>query len=85
MKPLPARLTKEQVAELLGCKPHDVPVLVRFGLLKPLGKPTQQCVKYFAAVDIDAKSQDVKWLGRATDALYQNWRNEGEKVEGQPK
>ena len=82
---LPARLTKEQVAVCLGCKPHDVPVLVRFGLLKPLGKPTQQSVKYFAEVDIAAKAKDVVWLSKMTNALYENSRRDEDESEGGPK
>ena len=34
------RLTSEQVAWVLNCQPHDVPVLVMGRLLKPLGNPS---------------------------------------------
>ncbi len=74
MKMLPARLTAEQVAESLGFKAHDVPTLVRERLLVPLGKPRQQSVKYFAQIDIEGKAKDVKWLAKATDAIYRHWR-----------
>ena len=43
----PARLTAEQVAWVLGCQPHDVPVLIATRLLKPLGSPLPSSVKYF--------------------------------------
>ncbi len=82
MNNMPARLTKEQVAECLGCRAHDIPVLVRAGLLRVLGRPSQQCVKYFAAVDIAEKSSDPKWLSRATDELYAHWRTNRNKAEG---
>jgi hypothetical protein len=36
---LPARLTAEQTAWVLGCQPHDVPILMAARLLKPLGHP----------------------------------------------
>ena len=45
---LPARLTFEQAAWVLNCQPHDVPVLVASRLLKPLGNPPANGVKYFA-------------------------------------
>ena len=48
----PARLTVEQVAWLLGCQPHDVPVLVAAKLLKPLGNLPQNGVKFFATADL---------------------------------
>jgi hypothetical protein len=82
MKPFyPARLTAEEVAERLGMKKHDIPILVRYGLLKPLGKPEQQSVKYFAAVEIEEKAANAGWLGKATDALYRYWRQFGGKSE----
>jgi hypothetical protein len=77
----PARLTAEQVAESLGFQPHDIPVLVRAKLLKPLGKPSQQCTKYFAAAEIIAKGQDIVWLHKATETVYRRWRR-GEEEPG---
>jgi hypothetical protein len=66
---LPARLNAEQTAELLGVQPHDIPALMRAGLLKPLGGGPRNCVKYFASIDIEDKSRDVRWLDKATKAL----------------
>jgi hypothetical protein len=43
---LPARLTVEQVAWVLNCQPHDVPILVAARLLKPLGSPPPNSVKF---------------------------------------
>jgi hypothetical protein len=63
---LPARLNAEQTAQVLGFQPHDIPVLVKAGLLKPLGGGPRNCVKFFAAVQIEEYSQDTKWLDRAT-------------------
>jgi hypothetical protein len=40
LRQLPARLTSEQVAWVLNCQPHDVPVLVMGRLLKPLANPS---------------------------------------------
>jgi hypothetical protein len=48
---LPARLTVEQAGWVLGCQPHDVPVLVSYRLLKPLGNPPPNGIKFFAAAD----------------------------------
>ncbi len=47
---LPARLTAEQAAWVLNCQPHDVPILVAARLLKPLGNPPPNSVKYFGRV-----------------------------------
>jgi len=55
---LPARLMAEQVAWVLNCQPHDVPVLVAARLLKPLGNPPPNGVKYFATADVLERVKD---------------------------
>ena len=71
----PARLTSEQVAMLLNFANHDIPVLVRGKLLRPLGNPKKCSVKYFAAVEIFRLAQDPAWLGKATNAIYGHWQH----------
>jgi hypothetical protein len=68
------RLTAEQIAVIMGFKPHDIPILIRAGLLKPLGKPTTTCTKFFAAVHIYTKAADPVWLAKATNAIYKHWK-----------
>lgn len=76
---VPARLTVEQTAWLLNCQPYDVPVLVAARLLKPLGKPQPNAVKYFAATDILAASKDPAWLSKLTFALGQHWQRKNRR------
>lgn len=71
---VPGRLTAEQTAWLIGCQPHDVPVLVASRLLKPLGSPAANASKYFAAVDILELARDRAWLSKATSTLSAHWR-----------
>jgi len=74
LKTYPARLYAEQAAAYLGFKPHDIPVLIAAGLLKPLGTAcAAQKVKYFAAAELEKLRQDAKWLSRATDAIRRHW------------
>jgi hypothetical protein len=77
---LPARLGVEQVAILLGFQNHDVPVLVRTGLLKPLGSPSANAPKYFAMSQVEACRNDEKWLSRATKVISENWRKKNRNV-----
>jgi hypothetical protein len=70
---LPGRLTAEQAAALLGFELHDIPVLVRDGLLKPLGSPKPSAPKKFATVDIEEKIRDVQWLSKATKTVSAEW------------
>lgn len=71
---IPSRLTVEQVAWVLNCQPHDVPVLVAAKLLKPLGNPQPNSVKYFAALEVLEQARDRTWLAKVTNTLNQNWQ-----------
>jgi hypothetical protein len=80
----PARLTVEQVAWLLGCQPHDVPILVTTRLLKPLGNPPQNGIKYFCRGEIVEFAKDRVWLAKMTQTIGHHWhkRNTREKSHG---
>jgi hypothetical protein len=72
---LPARLLAEQVAVLLNIHQHDVPVLVKAGILRPLAtSSTPNTVKFFAAVEIERISRDVAALSKLTRVLQDHWR-----------
>jgi hypothetical protein len=70
----PARLHAEQVAWVLNCQPHDVPVLVAARLLKPLGNPPVNGVKFFATSDVLELGDDRERLAKITNAITQHWR-----------
>jgi hypothetical protein len=70
---LPARLTAEQAAWLINCQPHDIPALVNARLIKPLGNPPANGIKFFATADILEAAKDRNWLVRVSTAIYQHW------------
>ena len=70
---LPARLTVEQVGELLGLNPLDVSVIAKARLLIQLGKPNKNSVKWFAAVDVEAFGRDRKLMDRAQLEIQRHW------------
>ena len=70
---LPARLNAFQAAYLLGFQEHDIPILVAQGLLRPLGKPVQNAIKYFAAKEILRLREDESFLAKATIAVANRW------------
>lgn len=78
---LPARLTAEQVAWVINCQPHDIPTLVAAKLLKPLGNPPANGVKFFATTDLLDLVKDRNWLARVSGTIYQHWhkKNSGKK------
>ena len=71
---LPACVTVEQVARVLGFARHAIPVLVRAGLLKPVGDARGNAVKYFARDTLLARSHDERWLAEAVDAIRAHWK-----------
>jgi len=71
---LPARLTAEQTAWLLNCQVHDIPALVAAKLIKPLGNPPQNGIKFFATADLLEASKDRHWLSRMSITIYQHWQ-----------
>lgn len=75
----PARLTVEQTAWLLNCQPYDITTLISAGLLKPLGKPSSNGIKYFATSEILELARDRAWLSRVTLALQQFWRERNDR------
>ena len=73
---IPARLNAEQAAWVLNCQPHDIPVLVRARLLKPLGNPPANRVKFFATADVLELTQDRAWLNKVTATIYAHWNRQ---------
>ena len=72
---LPARLTADQTAWVLNCPVHDMPALVAAKLLKPLGNPPANGIKFFATADLLEAAQDRHWLVRMSATIYQHWQN----------
>jgi hypothetical protein len=63
---LPLRLTAEQAAGVINCQLHDLPILVASRLLKPLGNPPPNGIKFFATSDVIELAKDRNWLVRVT-------------------
>jgi hypothetical protein len=74
LKHMPQRLSAVEVAGVLGLTPHEIPILVSKGLLKPLGHPAPNAPKEFLRSAIVDLERDEKWHGKATDVLQQYWR-----------
>jgi len=70
----PARLTADQTAWVLNCQVHDIPILVAARLLKPLGNPPANGIKYFGSAEVLDLGKDRAWLTKATNAIHQYWR-----------
>jgi len=75
LRRLPAMLNVQQTAVILGVGEHDIPALIRTGLLEPLGNPPANAVKYFAGIQILEMAGDPAFLGKIRNALYAYWQN----------
>lgn len=72
---VPARLTVQEASWFLGFSQHEIPVLMADGLLKPLGRPPRNGLKYFASAELEERRRDIKWLAKASDAIVAHWQN----------
>jgi hypothetical protein len=85
LRHLPARLDVEQTAALLGHHPDHIPVLVEGKLLKPLGSPTKNGIKWFACCEVMDRARDPEWLDRAAKQVARYWqRKNGTRKESAP-
>jgi len=76
---LPARLTVEQAAWVLNCQPHDVPVLIAARLVKPLGNPPPNGIKFFATAEVLDSAKDRHWLTKVTATINQHWQKKNQR------
>src|SRR5881392_3432148 len=77
----PARLNATQAAWFLGFEPDEITILVGAGLLKPLGHPARNSGKLFATEILQQLWHDEKWLGKATDAITNYWKQRNARKE----
>jgi hypothetical protein len=80
----PATLTKEKVAEALGVATHNIPPLVRAGLLKPLGRPGRYCVKHFSRDALAENFANPDWLEKVMAAIHRHWRVKNSRKRTKP-
>ena len=48
-------------------------------LLKPLGNPQPNSVKYFATVEVLELAKDRTWLAKVTNAVGQHWKQKNQQ------
>jgi hypothetical protein len=75
----PARLTSDETASVLGFAGHDITILMKEKLLKPLGSPAPNATKFFSAVEMEALAKDREWLSKATKAVSKHWQSKNQK------
>jgi hypothetical protein len=81
---LPVRLNAEQASWVLNCQTHDIPALMSARLLKPLGNPAQNSVKFFSTADVLELAKDRSWLAKLTNTINQHWQKKNSRKSRQP-
>jgi hypothetical protein len=84
LRRLPAMLNAQQAAAILGVGEHDIPALIRAGLLEPLGNPPANAVKYFASIQILELAGEPAYLGKIRQTLYEYWQTKN-SAKSQPR
>jgi hypothetical protein len=69
---------------VLNCQPHDAPILVAARLLKTLGNPPPNSVKFFGAAELLELVEDRAWLAKITNALNQHWQSRNAARKNRP-
>ena len=70
----PGFMMKEHVAKAIGRPRHDIPPLVRAGLIKPLGNPSRHCVKMYSRELLAQQFADVTWQDKVAAAIHRHWK-----------
>jgi len=78
----PACIGVEEASKILGWPGYFFPVLMRFGHLKPLGRPSQNSRKWFATSEIERLSQDLAWLDKAVRMVEKHVHDANAKQRG---
>jgi hypothetical protein len=73
---------------VINCQVHDMPSLVAARLLKPLGNPQANAVKFFGTAEVLDLCQDRAWLVKVTNAISHHWQRQNarrqERLPGVP-
>ena len=78
----PACVGVEEVARRFGWPLYFIPVLMRMGHLKSLGRPMQNARKWFATCELERLSQDPEWLDKAIRIVEKHVQDSNRKQRG---
>jgi hypothetical protein len=70
----PGRFTAEEAGWYLGFLVHEITMLMSAGVLKPLGRPSENGCKFFSKIVLDKLNEDLEWQARASDTVRQYWK-----------
>jgi hypothetical protein len=62
----------------------SIPALVSSRLLKPLGNPPPNGIKFFCTADVLELLKDRSWLTKATNTINQHWQRQNSRKKDHP-
>jgi len=80
LRRLPACLYPAEAAVLIAIHPDDLPVLVKAGLLRPLGQFGDHDHARYSSHEILSRAQDRAWLDKVSAAIYASRRTPGKNA-----
>lgn len=80
-----ARLTVEQVAWMLNCPPHSIAALNADRLLKSLGDPPVNGIKFFCTAEVQELIKNGSWLAKVTNSIIKHTKNQNDRKMNPPK
>jgi hypothetical protein len=81
LRHLPARFRVDETAWYLGFEPHEIPILTKARLLKPLGKPSPTATKFYSMVGLRRLRENESWLHKASETLFKHWQQRNRRHE----
>jgi hypothetical protein len=72
------------VAAVLNCQSRDMRILLAERLLKPLGNPPPNSVKFVSTLELLEQVKDRAWLAKVTNALNQHWKRKNAEKKIRP-
>jgi hypothetical protein len=79
LKHFPGRLTAQEAAWFLGFSSHEIPMLLGARLIKPLGHPPENGLKFFLRAELERVQDDPLWMAKACDAILKYWKSQNVK------
>ena len=80
LRRFPARCDARQAAAILGVNEDHIPILVKAGMLTPLGEPIPNSPKFFFTDGLLEKARDEKWLGKASKCVSRHFRDKKKRL-----
>jgi hypothetical protein len=71
----PGKVTSEEAGWHLGFSVREICILIAAGMLKPLGNPAENAIKFFLSWELDQLNRDRAWFDKACHSVTKYWKD----------